>query len=56
MHCLTMFRKALQDARDGKNIGTDWHDDDHWPHCMDYLLQVHILRKTFIINSIKRCS
>ena len=35
-----MLRKALQSAAEGKNIGVDWHDDDHWPHCMDYLVKV----------------
>jgi hypothetical protein len=35
-----MLRKALQSAAEGKKIGVDWHDDDHWPHCMDYLVKV----------------
>lgn len=37
-----MFRKALQEASEGKKIGTDWRDDAHWPHCMDYLVKVNI--------------
>ena len=37
MHCLTSFRKALQDASDGVEIGKDNHDNSHWPHCFDYL-------------------
>jgi hypothetical protein len=35
-----MLRKALQSASEGKKIGVDWHDDNHWPHCMDYLVKV----------------
>ncbi|RAL12837.1 uncharacterized protein BO97DRAFT_450834 [Aspergillus homomorphus CBS 101889] len=40
LHCLTAIRKALQSASEGKAIGMDWHDDGHWPHCMDYLVKV----------------
>ncbi|PYH49296.1 uncharacterized protein BP01DRAFT_378865 [Aspergillus saccharolyticus JOP 1030-1] len=39
LHCLTMMRQALQSASEGQDIGKDWHDDGHWPHCMDYLVK-----------------
>lgn len=39
LHCLAMFRKALQRASAGKNIGVDDYDDGHWPHCMHYMRQ-----------------
>ncbi|KAH8812248.1 hypothetical protein F5884DRAFT_305883 [Xylogone sp. PMI_703] len=37
LHCLASLRQAIQQAREGKDPGVDWHDNDHWPHCMDYL-------------------
>jgi hypothetical protein len=37
LHCLTSFRTALQNSAEGRDIGEDWHDDPHWPHCFDYL-------------------
>ncbi|KAH7380634.1 hypothetical protein BKA66DRAFT_126286 [Pyrenochaeta sp. MPI-SDFR-AT-0127] len=37
MHCLAGMRRALQLAKEGVDIGTDWRDDAHWPHCFDYL-------------------
>lgn len=37
LHCLAAMRKALQDAREGVDIGVDYRDDGHWPHCFDYL-------------------
>ncbi|KAF2493674.1 hypothetical protein BU16DRAFT_465495 [Lophium mytilinum] len=38
MHCLATMRVALQHAREGLiDIGVDWRDDAHWPHCFDYL-------------------
>ncbi|OJJ96907.1 hypothetical protein ASPACDRAFT_1890748, partial [Aspergillus aculeatus ATCC 16872] len=40
LHCLTMMRQALQSASEGEDIGKDWHDDGHWPHCMDYLAKM----------------
>jgi hypothetical protein len=40
MHCLAKMRMALQEAREGKEIGKDWTDDAHWPHCLDYLRSV----------------
>lgn len=39
IHCLTSFRKALQTAREGNEIGIDFHDDEHWPHCLWYMRQ-----------------
>ncbi|RDW58245.1 hypothetical protein BP6252_13656 [Coleophoma cylindrospora] len=39
IHCLTSFRKALQNAREGNEIGIDFRDDEHWPHCLWYLKQ-----------------
>jgi hypothetical protein len=43
LHCLGSFRKALQDAYEGKSVAFDWHDDIHWPHCLHYLHQVRCL-------------
>ncbi|KAF2176461.1 hypothetical protein K469DRAFT_755633 [Zopfia rhizophila CBS 207.26] len=37
MHCLAKMRMVLQLAREGVDIGVDWRDDAHWPHCFDYL-------------------
>ncbi|KAI1427176.1 hypothetical protein F5Y12DRAFT_739085 [Xylaria sp. FL1777] len=37
LHCLSSLRHAIQQAREGKDPGLDWQDNDHWPHCMDYL-------------------
>ncbi|KKA18174.1 hypothetical protein T310_7873 [Rasamsonia emersonii CBS 393.64] len=37
LHCLAKMRLALQQAREGIDIGVDWRDDAHWPHCFDYL-------------------
>ncbi|PVH75673.1 hypothetical protein DL98DRAFT_643691 [Cadophora sp. DSE1049] len=39
MHCIASFRKALQNARSGIDIGIDQTDDPHWPHCLHYMLQ-----------------
>lgn len=39
LHCLAMFRKALQRASAGEKIGVDDLDDGHWPHCMHYVRQ-----------------
>jgi hypothetical protein len=27
----------MQQAREGEDIGVDWRDDVHWPHCLHYL-------------------
>ena len=40
LHCLASLRKAPQESHDGKDIGVDWQDDDHWPHCLHCLYQV----------------
>ncbi|KJX95944.1 hypothetical protein TI39_contig852g00009 [Zymoseptoria brevis] len=37
LHCLSSMRHAIQMARDGKDPGLDYHDNGHWPHCLDYL-------------------
>ncbi|KAK2742662.1 hypothetical protein FQN55_007781 [Onygenales sp. PD_40] len=37
MHCLAKMRLALQQAQEGLDVGVDWKDDAHWPHCLDYL-------------------
>ncbi|KAI1436983.1 hypothetical protein GGR50DRAFT_158091 [Xylaria sp. CBS 124048] len=37
LHCLSSLRHAIQQAREGTDPGLDWQDNDHWPHCMDYL-------------------
>jgi hypothetical protein len=37
LHCLTSLRVALQRASRGEDIGVDWRDDVHWPHCLQYL-------------------
>lgn len=30
---------ALQSAQSGVDIGVDYRDNDHWPHCLYYLRQ-----------------
>lgn len=45
LHCLSSLRKALQHAAHGEDIGTDYHDNAHWPHCFDYL------RSTLMCNA-----
>lgn len=40
LHCLAGLRMALQASSEGKFVGIDQNDDDHWPHCFDYLRQV----------------
>lgn len=40
LHCLAGLRKALQEASEGKDIGMDWTDNLHWPHCLDLLRSV----------------
>jgi len=40
LHCLASFRKALQNAKEGKEIGESEKDNDHWPHCFDYMYQM----------------
>lgn len=42
MHCLTALRAALQRAQRGEDIGLDYRDDAHWPHCLHYLRQMII--------------
>ncbi|KAI1825013.1 hypothetical protein F4861DRAFT_219365 [Xylaria intraflava] len=37
LHCLSSLRHAIQMAREGVDPGLDWQDNDHWPHCLDYL-------------------
>lgn len=37
LHCLSSFRKALQDAYEGQAVAFDWQSNGHWPHCLDYL-------------------
>ncbi|KAF2710789.1 hypothetical protein K504DRAFT_376102 [Pleomassaria siparia CBS 279.74] len=37
MHCLAAMRSVIQRAREGEDVGKDWTDDLHWPHCFDYL-------------------
>lgn len=58
MHCLAKMRMALQQAREGEEIGIDWTADAHWPHCFDYLrsvgLDVHI--KIITVRSALKCS
>ena len=39
LHCLASFRHTLQQASEGADIGTDWTDNRHWPHCLHYLRQ-----------------
>lgn len=31
------MRKTLQQARAGEDIGIDYRDNTHWPHCFHYL-------------------
>lgn len=40
LHCLSSIRMALQRASIGEDIGTDWHDDLHWPHCLHHLREM----------------
>lgn len=40
LHCLAAFRKALQESREGIDIGMSWRDNGHWPHCFDYMRKV----------------
>ncbi|KIW65930.1 hypothetical protein PV04_08144 [Phialophora macrospora] len=44
LHCLTAMRNAMQAGLEGRLTAVDQHDDDHWPHCMDYLRQVIMCR------------
>ncbi|OKL60230.1 hypothetical protein UA08_04851 [Talaromyces atroroseus] len=39
LHCLGSIRHALQQSKEGIDIGMDFHDNAHWPHCLDYLRQ-----------------
>ncbi|BDD54454.1 hypothetical protein MAP00_000072 [Monascus purpureus] len=39
LHCLASIRMALQESRENKDVGMDWRDNAHWPHCLDYLRQ-----------------
>jgi hypothetical protein len=39
LHCLAYFRKTLQRAHAGEDVGLDWEDNSHWPHCFLYLRQ-----------------
>ncbi|TQV90583.1 hypothetical protein IF1G_10735 [Cordyceps javanica] len=34
---LVKFCHALQQAHQGIDPGFDWRDNDHWPHCLDYM-------------------
>lgn len=40
LHCLSSLRMALQKASNGENIGVDWTDDLHWPHCLHHLREM----------------
>lgn len=40
MHCSAKMRMTLQQAREGLDIGEDWKEDSHWPHCFDYMRSV----------------
>lgn len=46
LHCLASIRKALQNAREGKEIGIDERDNTHWPHCLQLLREVRTLNGT----------
>lgn len=39
LHCLSALRTALQRVQRGEEIGLDYRDDAHWPHCLHYLRQ-----------------
>ncbi|CAK3781072.1 Hypothetical predicted protein [Lecanosticta acicola] len=45
LHCLAMIRMTLQEAHYGNPPGLDYHDDDHWPHCL------HHLRKAILCHA-----
>lgn len=40
LHCLSSLRMALQKASNGEDIGVDWKDDLHWPHCLHHLREM----------------
>lgn len=41
---------ALQSAHDGKDPGLDYEDNEHWPHCLDYLRKA-----SFVISFFTKC-
>lgn len=52
LHCVSSMRTALQDLLAGKDIGIDWHDNGHWPHCLDYLVQASEPKSLSSYNSL----
>ncbi|PYI16962.1 hypothetical protein BO99DRAFT_434959 [Aspergillus violaceofuscus CBS 115571] len=56
LHCLMMMRQALQAASEGEAIGKDWHDDGHWPHCMDYLVKVAITHWSYSYRFVSKAN
>ncbi|KAI0402433.1 hypothetical protein F4802DRAFT_575729 [Xylaria palmicola] len=50
LHCLSSLRHAIQQAREGKDPGLDWQDNDHWPHCMDYLRKTLLCRADGLVE------
>jgi hypothetical protein len=52
LHCVASIRRALQDAKEGRDIGVDQHDNAHWPHCLDYLRQASFCPR-FVIFTIE---
>lgn len=51
LHCLASIRMALQESKENKDIGMDWRDNAHWPHCLDYLRQVGSFFFFFVLSN-----
>lgn len=54
MHCLAKMRMALQQSREGIDIGEDWMADAHWPHCFDYLRSSILCSADPTLESVSR--
>ncbi|KAM7186187.1 protein of unknown function (DUF3328) domain containing protein [Rhypophila sp. PSN 637] len=50
LHCLSSLRNALQQSREGVDPGLDWRDNDHWPHCLDYLRKTLLCRADNVVE------
>ncbi|KAM7212551.1 protein of unknown function (DUF3328) domain containing protein, partial [Rhypophila decipiens] len=50
LHCLSSLRNALQQSREGVDPGLDWRDNDHWPHCLDYLRKTLLCRADDVVE------
>lgn len=52
LHCLAAIRKSLQDAYYGQRPALDHHDDEHFPHCLDYLHKVQ--ERIWLCNNVTK--